>query len=277
MSNLIGMMQGRLSYPAPPRLQVFPFLSWEKEFANARSCGFDLIEWLFTEDESYAYTENPLWIEAGRQRIRNLIDESGIQVHTCCAHYFMNHPFFRVTEEERLASVAVLKRLVLRAAHAGIKTILIPVLESCELRTEDEKSLLLSSLREPLRLAQQNGVKLALEMELPAEEYRALLVEAGHPALGAYYDAGNNNARGFDIVSGVRSLGPYLFGVHIKDRRRGGPSVMLGHGDTDFKGFFQALKEAGYLDPIILETPLGSDVLQTAQYHLAFVRRFLDA
>ena len=118
---------------------------------------------------------------------------------------------------------------------------------------------------------------LALEMEMPAEEYRAFIASANHPALGAYYDAGNNTARGYDIVAGVRALAPYLLGVHIKDRRKGGSSVLLGRGDTNFPGFFLALKDIGYQEPLILETPLGSDVLQTAQNHLAFVRRHLGA
>jgi L-ribulose-5-phosphate 3-epimerase len=126
MNNRIGMMQGRLSYPAPPKLQVFPYHTWEQEFENARACGFDLIEWLFTDAG-----ENPVMSEAGRQRILHLVKESGVQVHTCCAHYFMPHPFIRVSEAERLSSSAVLLALVENSARVGIKTILLPVLETC--------------------------------------------------------------------------------------------------------------------------------------------------
>jgi L-ribulose-5-phosphate 3-epimerase len=271
--NLIGMMQGRLSYPAPPRLQVFPYHAWEQEFENARSCGFDLIEWLFTENSG----ENPLMTESGRQRVLQLAEESGVQVHTCCAHYFMLHPFIRVSEAERLSSIAVLSDLIGNSARAGIKTILLPVLETCEVRDESEKLSLLQALAEPLELAQKLGVRLALEMELPGDEYRAFLERASHPALGAYYDSGNNTARGYDIVSAVHDLGHYLFGVHIKDRLVGGSSVLLGQGDTDFAGFFPALQAVGYAGPIILETPLGSDPLLTARNHQAFVRSYLTS
>jgi L-ribulose-5-phosphate 3-epimerase len=255
--NLIGMMQGRLSYPAPPRLQVFPYHAWEQEFENARSCGFDLIEWLFTENSG----ENPLMTESGRQRVL----------------HFMLHPFIRVSEAERLSSIAVLSDLIGNSARAGIKTILLPVLETCEVRDESEKLSLLQALAEPLELAQKLGVRLALEMELPGDEYRAFLERASHPALGAYYDSGNNTARGYDIVSAVHDLGHYLFGVHIKDRLVGGSSVLLGQGDTDFAGFFPALQAVGYAGPIILETPLGSDPLLTARNHQAFVRSYLTS
>jgi L-ribulose-5-phosphate 3-epimerase len=288
MNNLIGMMQGRLSYPAPPgvistpKLQVFPYQAWEQEFENARACGFDLIEWLFTEKSDvrgdlYPNSgENPLMTESGRHRIQFLIKESGVQVQTCCAHYFMLHPFIRVSEAERLSSIAMLSALIENSARVGIKTILLPVLETCEIRDEGEKLSLLQSLGEPLDLAQKLGVRLALEMELPGEVYRAFLERANHPALGAYYDSGNNTARGYDIVFAVHELGNYLFGVHIKDRVSRGSSVLLGQGDTDFSGFFPALQAAGYTGPIILETPLGSDPLLTARNHAAFVRRFLS-
>jgi L-ribulose-5-phosphate 3-epimerase len=274
MNNLIGIMQGRLGGPPLTRLQVFPYHTWEQEFENARSCGFDLIEWLFTEDAGRDTAENPLSTQSGRQRILHLAKESGVQVHTCCAHYFMLHPLFRVSETDRLSSIAILVDLVENSARVGIKTILLPVLETCEIQNEGEKMLLLEALQEPLNLALQCGVRLALEMELPGDEYRAFIQQADHPALGAYYDSGNNTARCYDIVTAVQDLGPYLFGVHIKDRVRGGSSVLLGQGDTDFAGFFPALKATGYAGPIILETPLGSDPLVTARSHCVFVRRF---
>jgi L-ribulose-5-phosphate 3-epimerase len=272
MDNPIGMMQGRLSNPPPPRLQVFPYASWEQEFENGRACGFNLIEWLFTEDEGRTYRDNPLWSEGGRARILRLEGETGVRVQTCCAHYFMVHPFVRVTESERLASIRVLEELVRMAARVGIKTILLPVLEACEVRDESEKALLLQSLQAPLDLAYQNGVRLALEMELPAGEYRALVERAHHPALGIYFDTGNLTARGYDIAGDVRLLSPYLFGVHIKDRKRGGSNVFLGQGDTPFESFFRSLREIGYQGPVVLETPIGTDPLMTARSHLAFVK-----
>lgn len=120
-------------------------------------------------------------------------------------------------------------------------------------------------------------MRIGLETELAAEDYRTLVEGAGHPALVVYYDVGNATAKGFDAVSDVRVLGPYLGGVHIKDRRRGGPSVPLGRGDVNFAAFFDALAEADYQGPLVLQPATNADFLGAAAEHLRFVRGHLQA
>ena len=275
--NPIGIMQGRLSPPVPFRMQAFPTGAWKEEFERARVCGLDTIEWLFEADDGrgHSYLENPLWSEDGRAVICQKIDETGIQVKTCCADYFMPHPFFRVTETERLESIAVLNRLIANAAQVGVQSILIPVLEISEIRTADEKALLLQSLKGPLHLAEQKKISLGLETELPAEQYLALIEDAHSPALGVYYDTGNNAAQGHDIGADALVLASRLVGIHVKDRKRGGSSVLLGQGDADFQGFFKVVKEAGYIGPIILQTAYSANFLEIARRHRQNVEDWL--
>jgi len=267
--NEIGIMQGRLSPPVPGRLQAFPWTSWEREFSLARACGFETIEWLF---EATDYEQNPIWTETGLERIRSQIAATGIHVRSVCADYFMAHPFFRVSERERMHSVGILNTLIVRAATVGVEILLLPVLEVSEIRTDTEKMQLLDALREPLYLAVARGIRLGLETELPAPEYRDLVERGNHPALGVYYDTGNASARGYDIAADINTLSPFLCGVHIKDRKRDGPSVLLGQGDADFAAFFSAIAEIGYTATLVLETAFGDDYLRVAQTHLMFVR-----
>jgi L-ribulose-5-phosphate 3-epimerase len=271
--NPIGIMQGRLSPPVSFRLQAFPWSSWQCEFTNARECQIDLIEWLF---EANDFTKNPIWSVDGIQAIQNQIKASGTRVLTCCADYFMPHPFFRVSDEERLVSIRVLEQLIRNAARIGVRTILIPVLEICEIRTPSEKVQLLESLRGPMKLAEQEGVTLGLETELPANEYLALVQDGGSPMLGVYYDTGNNAAQGHDITADAHILAPRLAGIHVKDRKRGGSSVLLGEGDANFDGFFQVVRDSGYTHPVILQTAFGPDYLGIASRHRQFVRTRLE-
>jgi len=271
--NKIGIMQGRLSPPVSFRLQAFPWSSWENEFNNARECQIDLIEWLFEADD---YANNPIWSEEGLQKIKQQIQTSGTQVLTCCADYFMPHPFFRVSDEERQESIQVLVKLIRNVAKVGVQTILVPVLEICEIRTPAEKDQLLESLRMPLKVAEGEGMSLGLETELPAAEYLALVQEGGSPNLGVYYDTGNNAAQGHDIAADARILARCLVGIHVKDRKVGGSTVLLGDGDADFDGFFQGVRESGFTRPVILQTAFGSDYLEIARRHQLFVRNRLE-
>jgi L-ribulose-5-phosphate 3-epimerase len=267
--NEIGIMQGRLSIPAS-KVQSFPWHSWQEEFDRARVCKLNSIEWLFDAED---YEQNPIWLEDGRQKIAQLITERGVQVRSVCATYFMAYPFCRVPNENRLQSINVLNLLIPRAAALGISVILLPVLEENELRTANEKQQLLDSLQEPLVLADQYNIKLCLETELPAEEYRKLIMDGGSRSLGIYYDVGNATARGYSVDSDIRMLGPNLWGIHIKDRRRGGPSVPLGQGAAEFQAMFEALIDVEYSGSLIMETPVGLDPLASACSNLNFIER----
>ncbi len=255
------------------RLQAFPWTAWQTEFKAARECHFDLIEWLFDAEN---YQENPLWSQHGIRTIKQEIDASQVGVLTCCANYFMLHPFFRVSDSERLHSIEVLNQLIVRSAELGIKTILIPVLENCEIHTEAERALLIESLYEPLALAAKYSINLGLETELPVADLLSLMKQAGHSNLGIYYDTGNNTAQGYDITFAARALSSFFVGVHIKDRKRGGPNVLLGQGDADFAGFFAVIQQAGYAGPLILETTFGDDPIEAARAHRNFVYNSLN-
>jgi hexulose-6-phosphate isomerase len=274
MTNDIGIVQGRLSPPVPGRIQAFPWASWADEFPRARASGFATIEWVFEADRP---DQNPIWTAAGAAAIRRQIDATGVQVASLCADYFMAHPLFGGSDRARSDAAVVLERVLRQGAIVGARTLLVPVLEETEIRSARDKAELLGSLRAPLDLAAELGMRIGLETELPAAEYRALIDDAAHPALAAYYDVGNATARGFDVAADVRALAPCLAGVHVKDRRRGGPSVRLGRGDVDFPAFFDALAVAGYGGPLVLQPATSEDYLDVATAHLTFVRRHLHA
>lgn len=274
MTNDIGIVQGRLSPPVPGRLQAFPWASWADEFPRARAAGVALLEWVFEADR---HAENPIWTTDGVTAIQRQVEATGVPVASLCADYFMAHPLFGGSARTRDEAIGVLERVLRHGSAVGVRTVLVPVLEQTELQSARDKAELLSSLQRPLDLAADLGMRIGLETELPAAEYRALIDDAAHPALAAYYDVGNATARGFDVAADVRRLAPCLGGVHIKDRRRGGSSVPLGRGDVDFPAFFEALAAAGYGGPLVLQPATSEDYLGGAAAQLSFVRAHLVA
>lgn len=272
-SNPLCIMQGRLSPPDPRRLQAFPWATWEEEFARARLCGLDGIEWLFEADR---YRENPIWTDAGCRRIRELSAAHGVGVMSVCADFFMAHPFYRVTRDQVAASVGVLGRLIERAASVGVRTILLPVLEDAAITKPEEAGELVQAVSRCLPAARAHDIRLGLETELPRAEYLALVRRWSDRCVGAYYDTGNAAAKGYDVAEDVATLAPVLCGVHIKDRARGGSSVPLGEGSVAFDRCFAALRDAGYGGPLVLQTAFGAEYLDDARRSIAFVRRHLE-
>ena len=73
----------------------------------------------------------------------------------------------------------------------GVKVILLPILETSAVETDNDAKELCCNLQRPIDLAARSNIRLALETELQADVYSNLLLHLDHPAAGAYYDTGN--------------------------------------------------------------------------------------
>lgn len=267
--NEIGIRQGRLSPSSIGPVQRFPWTSWRDEFSRARDIGFAFIDWLFPAD---GYEENPLWSDSGQHAIHETISASGTRVCSLCADYFMAHPFVRVAEDARAESIRVLDRLVVQSARAGVRVLVVPLLEAGEIRDRSEMIAVRKSLSRALDLAAAHAIVLALESDVPALAIRSLVDLERHPALGVCYDTGNAAAKGLDVRADLDLLGSDLSVVHVKDRGRHGVSVELGSGSADFPAFFRALADRPSAVPLVLEAARGNDPLASARTNLAFLR-----
>lgn len=272
-SPLVGIIQGRLSPPPPDHPQRFPHASWREEFSRAQACGYGCIEWLVDEEPLAA---NPMMQHGFAATLHALSHATGVQVRTVCADYFMAHPMHGVDTLTRVQHAEALAGLVERAGALNIETVLVPVLERTTIRTSGEAAELADGLREPLQVAEQYGLRIGLECDLPVNGYLALLHEIDHPHVGAYYDLGNAVAMGYDIVRDLEALGPLLCGVHIKDRTRGGPSVPLGEGAVDLPAGLAAALATGFRGPLIVQGRWGDDYLALAQQYRVIVQRALE-
>lgn len=272
MTSRIGIMQGRLSPRPPDRLQAFPHRSWRAEFDSAARLGFDAIEWIVEVDR---FDDNPLLSSEGRREIRGAIRETGVAVRSVCADYFMVRRLAGDGRAAVAANVELLERLIVEARDVGAERILIPLLETSAVDTAALKSEVVESLRAAAETAAQHAVVLGLEMEIPGVEYHALIERVGHPAVRAYYDVGNSTAAGHDVAVDVRPLLGVLHAVHLKDRRRGGTSVPLGTGDTNFAAFFRVLEASGFTGDLLLQHYFDADPEAAARDALARVRSLL--
>ncbi|MBI4436399.1 MAG: sugar phosphate isomerase/epimerase [Candidatus Omnitrophica bacterium] len=273
MSPKIGIVQGRLSPPMDGKVQAFPSQTWEKEFPMAQRCGFDAIEWVFEDTGAF---DNPIWTDEGAERIQRFSREYHIEIPSVCADYFMKHMFFRTSPSEQAESIRTLLRLIEQGARLGIRRILLPVLEEAEIETETDREQLIACLKECLGRANDFGIELAIESNLEADRYRSLIEALAHPLAKIYYDVGNRTAMGYEMRQDIRVLSPWISGVHIKDRKRFGPSVPLGTGDADFLTCFRTLREGGFEGPYILQGARAGEETETARHYLEFVKGYFQ-
>jgi L-ribulose-5-phosphate 3-epimerase len=268
--NPIGIRQGRLSPSSIGRVQRFPHGTWKDEFVRARDCGLACIDWLLPADD---WEQNPIWSRSGQDDIRAAIAATGVTVPSLCADYFIAHPFVRVSAEERGDSERMLARLIRESARAGVRIVVVPLLEAAEIQTSFDMTAVRTSLDEALDLAATLGVTVAVEADMPGSALESLMELDRHPALGICYDTGNAALRGFDVNADLARLRSDIVLVHVKDRDGDGVSVSLGSGLVDFSQFFRASTEIHYAGPMVLETPRSADPVDAARANLTFLRK----
>ncbi len=263
-----GILQGRLSPSHDGRFQFFP-LDWRAEFRAAAELGFVSIEWLVDWPD---WKENPLLIPEQEMSIRETVDETGIPVNSICADYFMK---YRLAGPEGKDSGAMAVRLVdVAARFCRQKLILIPFLEQNAYPTEEERREVIANLLPAVKKAERLGVRIGLETEMAVAELTAFLDRFGSSAIGAYYDIGNCTSYGFDCASDLRVLGKRVFGVHVKDRKKGSPqSVLLGEGDADLAGCLRALSEIRFEGVPIMQAWRGANYRKDAEDQLHVLQR----
>uniref|UniRef100_Q025T7 Xylose isomerase domain protein TIM barrel n=1 Tax=Solibacter usitatus (strain Ellin6076) TaxID=234267 RepID=Q025T7_SOLUE len=264
----IGQMQGRLSPPEGGRIQFFPRLRWQDEFALAAEAGFDQIEWLYDE---WGEQHNPLAGNEGTRTIGLLSKQSGVAVHSLCAHYFVEHPFVNSSGRDLQSLVDKLEWLVTRCAAAKIRRVIVPFLDQGSIRNEDHERCAMDVLNSVLPGAVAHSVELHLETDLAPIAYGRFLEKMTSPAIRATYDTGNSTSFGFDVIDEIAAYGSRIGSVHIKDRLRRGGSVPLGEGEANLSFRLAALLATGYRGDFVLEAARGE-----AGGELAWARRNLD-
>lgn len=265
-------MQGRLSPPVEGKIQAFPMKTWKREFRSAKECGFDLIDWII---EAPDLEKNPLMNGRGLEEIKRLEEETGVKVGAVCADYFMDYPLIRCSEEERKERLEKVLLFARRLSAAGIPYLELPFVDNSAIQTDEELKELLKIFPRILDELESLNVTISFETSLPPELLRNFLAELNHPFAKANYDMGNSASLGYNPEDELLAYGQYVVTVHVKDRIRGGATVPLGTGNTDFDTCFATLAKIGYKGPYILQAARGEEEISWNKKNKDFVFNYL--
>ncbi|MDT5269272.1 MAG: L-ribulose-5-phosphate 3-epimerase [Acidobacteriota bacterium] len=263
-------MQGRLVPPVNGRIQAFPREDWFEEFPRAAAAGLDGIEWIF---DCHGEGANPVETVEGLARLKQLSAEHGVSVRSLCADYFMERPLVRATEAERAERLDKLAWLLGQCASLGVGRVVLPFVDQSSMSTPEEQTIGAEVLRRSLPAAEGAGIELHLETDLDPEDFRRFLSLVEHPLVKVNYDSGNSASLGYHPRDEFAAYGPRVGSVHIKDRVRGGSTVPLSTGDTDFEALFAGLRGLGYIGEFVLQVARGADgdEVEWARQNRAFV------
>lgn len=155
------------------------------------------------------------------------------------------------------------------AKALGVKVILLPFFGSRQIKARAEQERVGDILREVAPQAEKLGVILGLEDTISARENVFIMERSKSPAVKTYYDVGNSNGQGYDIIEEIRWLGrDRICEVHLKDNPH-----YLGEGKINFPAVIDALADIGFDKWAQLEcdAPSGSVENDMAR-NLKFIR-----
>lgn len=251
MKNIeLGIMQGRLLPKYKNRYQAHPVGYWSDEFVIASKLGLKSIEFIFDYND---YKLNPLMNENGINEISKISKNTGVNVKSICADYFMEAPLHSSNQKVKEKSLHVLKTLIKNSSLLNISDIVIPCVDQSSLKNNIDKERLVNSLYDSVIYASKFNINIALETDLNPKDFLDLLNEFRLENLTVNYDTGNSASLGYNINQEFEYYGNKISDIHIKDRVLNGGSVMLGTGNTDFKSFFKLLSNMEFNGPIILQ------------------------
>lgn len=249
----IGIMQGRLVPRYQNRYQAFPVGYWEAEFHIAKSLGIDAIEFILDYND---WQTNPLMSETGISQIQKTIADTGTQVFSICADYFMQAPFHSPHQQH---SEEVLLKLIEFSSKLPVRDIVIPCVDQSSLKTPENKEQLITSLRKCIKKAKEKNIFLNLETDLNPTDFRGLLEQFDSTQIKVNYDIGNSASLGYDPEEEFKAYGELISDLHIKDRILGGGSVPLGTGNARLELVFNLLKKVRFQGNICMQAARATD------------------
>jgi sugar phosphate isomerase/epimerase len=116
-----------------------------------------------------------------------------------------------------------------------------------------------------------------------ADELLHLLTDLKAPNIGVNFDPANMILYGAgDPVAAVRKLGKHIRQVHVKDATASaepgvawGQEVAFGTGEVPHQAFADALKEAGFKGPLVIEREAGPQRVADVRFAVDTLRRIV--
>lgn len=265
---------------------INPFQTLDKQLDQIKELGFKYAD--VTDNSDGACLGNEFGftamasLDANPMDIKRLFNNRGITISSVCAHSNLLDP----TAPWRYGTAQIIKA-VRMAATMGIEHVITTEGEpntdfGKELSDDDAIFTIREKLYEPLRLAEDLGVKILMEphghISDSADHMEKLLDTCNSDALALNLDTGNYWLGGENPVEFVKRFGEKIEHVHWKDMPEefisqrgeifgcGMTTIALGKGEVDIKGTVKALKEVGFSGHTTLEIAGNEAVLESYEF-----------
>jgi L-ribulose-5-phosphate 3-epimerase len=260
-----------LSHAEGTRLPIKKGLLWSmlpaklsplEKFQMLKACGFDEMECQTTADQAAA------------EAILDASKKTGVRIHSVMNMDHWRYPLSSNNRADVDRCIAGMETSIKNARLWGADSVLlVPGVVNPEVQYSQVWERSQKEIKRMLPLAKEQKVIIAVEnvwnkFLLSPMEFVRYVDDFKSPFLKAYFDAGNILLYGFP-QDWIRTLGPRIVKIHLKDFKfKGDPSVRgrsnadwvnLRDGMMDWKEVHKALAEIGYKGTMTVELNGGDE------------------
>ncbi|MDP6041620.1 MAG: sugar phosphate isomerase/epimerase family protein, partial [Candidatus Latescibacteria bacterium] len=201
--------------------------------------------------------------------MQSLVQSSGAQACSISFAMFREYKGAQDNAEIRDRVVGLVNKAVQACKGMGGAGVLLPYFdrENIDISRADA-DLLVEDLKRCAPLAEDLGIKLALETSFTSGLLKDICDGVGSEMVGVYQDMANALIYGHDSVEMFLDLPEHTKLVHLKDTKKSD----LGEGDVDFPACRDAIAKIGYEGWLTFETPAGDDPIASGKKNLAYAR-----
>jgi L-ribulose-5-phosphate 3-epimerase len=230
-------------------------LSYAERFKLARETGFEVVQALTEPDQHKA------------EEIKKAAESAGIRIDSVMNMDHWKYPLSSSDAAVVDKSLAGMRTSLHNAKLWGADAVLlVPAVLDPKTSYRDAWSRSQNEIRKLLPLAEELKVVIAIEevwnrFLLSPLEMATYIDEFKSPWIKAWFDVGNVVLYGYP-QDWIRTLGPRIFKVHLKDFKRGKDSyawVNLGEGDIDWAAVREAFAAVNYTGSVVVELPAGDE------------------
>jgi L-ribulose-5-phosphate 3-epimerase len=230
-------------------------LSYAERFKLARETGFEVVQALTEPDQHKA------------EEIKKAAESAGIRIDSVMNMDHWKYPLSSSDAAVVDKSLAGMRTSLHNAKLWGADAVLlVPAVLDPKTSYRDAWSRSQNEIRKLLPLAEELKVVIAIEevwnrFLLSPLEMATYIDEFKSPWIKAWFDVGNVVLYGYP-QDWIRTLGPRIFKVHLKDFKRGKDSyawVNLGEGDIDWAAVREAFAAVNYTGSAVAELPAGDE------------------
>ena len=172
---------------------------------------------------------------------------------------FMQKPFWKQTNKKiKNRLIDDLKKILICASKLQIKYLIIPLVDNGSFKNKTHEKILISELLKLKKFLKKKSLIILFETDFSPKRNLNFIQKFKSKNFGINYDIGNSASNNFKPSEEISLYGKYIKNVHIKDRKKFGNTVHLGHGNANFPKVFNLLNKMKYKGNFILQTARGT-------------------